>query len=93
MRTLIELFKILQENEYLSIEIQGHICCKSPTEEDLISEARAKAIYNFLVKNKIDKDRLKYKGFGVSRPIFEIPEKNELEQEQNRRVEILILDN
>jgi outer membrane protein OmpA-like peptidoglycan-associated protein len=34
-----------------------------------------------------------YKGYGVSRPIHPIPEQNSLEEDENRRVEILILEN
>lgn len=34
-----------------------------------------------------------FKGFGVSRPIHKIPEKSEAEADENRRVEILIIEN
>ena len=91
--TLFELLKILQEKKKLKIEIQGHICCKSKSFPDTISASRAKAVYDFLIKNKINKNRLQYKGLGVSKPLFSIPEKNEFEMNQNRRVEILILEN
>ena len=91
--TLFELLKILQEKQKLKIEIQGHICCKSKSFPDTISASRAKAVYDFLIKNKINKNRLQYKGLGVSKPLFAIPEKNEFEMTQNRRVEILILEN
>ena len=90
---LFELLKILQEKKTLKIEIQGHICCQLPSFIDVISESRARAVYDFLVFNKIEKTRLKYRGLGVSKPIYKIPENGEYEQEQNRRVEILILDN
>ncbi len=93
IRILFDLLKILEENKNLKIEIQGHICCKTKEFLDLISEARAKAVYDFLIKNKIDKNRLKFKGLGVSKPIYKIPEESEFEREQNRRVELLILEN
>ncbi|MBC7439116.1 MAG: OmpA family protein, partial [Flavobacterium sp.] len=54
---------------------------------------RAKAVYNFLIGNNIEKNRLTYKGFGSSLPIFQVPEKNESERAANRRVEILIIEN
>jgi flagellar motor protein MotB len=38
-------------------------------------------------------NRLKYIGFGSLKPIYKIPEQNEVEEQVNRRVEILILDN
>ena len=33
-----------------------------------------------------------FKGFGVTKPIYKIPERNELEENENRRVEIMIVD-
>lgn len=91
--TLYELLCAMQENPNLKIEIQGHICCKLPTQVDLISSARAKAVYNYLLRNKIARTRMTYKGYGVSRPIHKIPEENSLQEDENRRVEILILEN
>ena len=89
---LYDLLCVLVDNPKLKIEIKGHICCKLPNEAESVSAARAKAIYNFLILNKIDRKRLTYKGYGVTRPIYTIPEKNALEEEENRRVEILILE-
>lgn len=91
--TLYELLCAMQENPNLKIEIQGHICCKLPTQLEVVSAARAKAVYNYLLRNKIARTRMTYKGYGVSRPIFKIPEKNSTEEDENRRVEILILEN
>ena len=90
---LYDLLCLLNDNPKLKIEIQGHICCKLPSDYDAVSSARARAIYNFLVINKIDRKRLAFKGYGVSRPIHPIPEKNSEEEDENRRVEILIIDN
>ena len=90
---LFELLCALQDNPKLKIEIQGNICCRLTNEIDGLSTARAKAIYNFLVANRINKKRLSFKGYGTSNPIHPIPEKTEQEEEDNRRVEILILEN
>jgi outer membrane protein OmpA-like peptidoglycan-associated protein len=90
---LYDLMCVMRDNPKLKIEIQGHICCKLPNQEDVISEARAKAVYNYLIRNKIERSRMTYKGYGVSRPIYPIPEKNVLEEDENRRVEILIVEN
>ena len=90
---LFELLCAMNDNPNLKIEIQGHICCKSPNQPDGVSEARAKAVYNYLIRNKIVRNRMTYKGYGVSRPIHPIPEKNVMEEDENRRVEILIIEN
>lgn len=89
---LYELLLVLQKNPSLKIEIQGHICCMSVDRADL-STQRAKALYNFLLNQNISKDRLSYKGFGSSQPIYALPEKDEQERAANRRVEILIVNN
>ncbi len=90
---LYDLLCLMNDNPKLKVEIQGHICCKLPSEYDAVSTARARFIYNFLIQNKIDRKRLTYKGYGVSRPIHSIPEKNIQEEDDNRRVEIMIVDN
>ncbi len=92
---LDELLAIMKDNPNLKVEIQGHICCQTDKEKDYsyVSTQRAKAVYNFLVKNGIEAARLSYKGFGVSRPLRPIPEKNEKEQDENRRVEVEIIGN
>ncbi len=94
---LDELFFAMRDNPNLEIEIQGHICCASGTGDGVdfstgrsnLSVARARAVYDFLVKSGIDASRLSYKGFGHRFPLTK--ERNELEQARNRRVEIKII--
>lgn len=92
---LYNLLCVLQENPNLKIEIQGHICCQTNKDTDLtqISTQRARTIYTYLIRNKIDRSRLSFKGYGVTNPNYPIPEKNEKERDANRRVEILIVEN
>ncbi|MFN4199063.1 MAG: OmpA family protein [Flavobacterium sp.] len=96
---LYELLLVMQQNPEISIDIQGHICCMTTDRNNLsgdhnnLSGQRAKAVWQFLTMNGIDKSRLSYKGFGVSQPLFPIPEKNEEERAANRRVEIEIIKN
>jgi len=92
-QALVELLCVLEENPKLKIEIQGHICCQKVFDINELSVMRARAIYNYLVSQKINRKRLNYKGYGTSEPIHPIPEKSEEEQDENRRVEILILEN
>lgn len=90
---LYDLLCALQDNPKLKIEIQGHICCQKVYDINDLSLMRARAIYNYLVGQKINRKRLSYKGFGTSEPLHSIPEKSSQEEEENRRVEILILEN
>jgi outer membrane protein OmpA-like peptidoglycan-associated protein len=90
--TLYDLRCAMEENPKLKIEIQGHICCQTNGDPANVSTARARAIYNYLVRNKIDRRRMAFKGYGTTRPIHPIPEKNFQEEDENRRVEILIVE-
>jgi len=90
---LYELLCIMNDNPNLKIEIQGHICCKRPNQPEGISTARAKTVYNYLIRNRVDRKRMSFKGYGVTRPVHPIPEKTPQEEDENRRVEILIVDN
>lgn len=88
---LEDLLQVLKENQNLKIAIHGHICCFTNDTEE-ISLLRAQAVYKYLIANGIDEFRLSYKGFGSSKPLYTLPEKNEEERVANRRVEILILE-
>jgi len=96
---LEELLKAMQEYPSLVIEIQGHICCEPgdgdgldiETGERNLSSARAQAIHDYLIAKGIKQDRVSYKGFGHSKPLFPYPEQSQGEQIANRRVEIKII--
>jgi outer membrane protein OmpA-like peptidoglycan-associated protein len=90
---LYDLLCVMEEHPNLKIEIQGHICCQPSNKMDHISTARARAIYSYLIQNKIQRNRLSYKGYGVTNPIYPIPEKSAFEEDENRRVEIKIIEN
>lgn len=87
---LYDLLFVMQNNENLVIEIQGHICCIDKDYRNLSAD-RAKQIKRFLVYNGIPQYRIQTKGFGVSQPIYPIPEANEEQAATNRRVEIEII--
>lgn len=86
---MYELLLVMQKNPSLKIQIQGHLCCM-PVDRNDLSTQRAKAIKNFLVGQGIDADRITFKGFGSSQPIYPIPEKDEAQRAANRRVEVEI---
>ncbi|HRD37114.1 MAG TPA: OmpA family protein [Bacteroidia bacterium] len=96
---LQKLLQTLKQNKSLKIEIQGHVCCTQngadgmdlDTREMKLSENRAKAIYDYLISKGIPKNRLSYKGFGRTKPKYEL-ELTPEEEQANRRVEIMILE-
>lgn len=87
---LEDLLQIMKANETLKIEIHGHICCMLDDSHQ-IALLRAKMVYNFLIQNGINKNRLHFKSFGSAKPIYPLPEKNEEERDANRRVEIMVV--
>ena len=95
---LDKLLDVMQKYPSLKIEIQGHICCvfdgtdgvDFDTQLKNLSVARAKTVYDYLTLKGIAAERLSYKGFGASHPIY-YPEKTPDEETANRRVEIKII--
>ena len=79
-------------NSDISIEIQGHVFALGDNSlaGQKVSEARAKRVKKFLIEHGVNKNRLKSKGYGNTKPIYEEP-KFSYEEQANRRVEILVL--
>jgi outer membrane protein OmpA-like peptidoglycan-associated protein len=98
-KALLNLLSALKAFPDLKIEIQGHICCVDgpgdaldyDTYEKRLSENRARAVYDYLVKNGIEGSRLRYKGYGHTQPKID-PERNSFHEQMNRRVEIKVLE-
>ncbi|MBL7105103.1 MAG: OmpA family protein [Bacteroidales bacterium] len=65
-----EFFLFLNENPTLKVSIQGHTDNIGNDNDNLVlSENRAKAVYEYLVSLGVDIKRVDYKGFGESKPI------------------------
>jgi len=78
------------ENETLEIELSGHTDnIGSKQYNQKLSEARAKAVADYLIKNGIDSKRIKTVGYGFDKPIASnsTPEG----RQRNRRTEMKIL--
>lgn len=94
------LYKVMDDNPTLVINIEGHVCCVHPsvdaldldTRELKLSVNRAKFIYDYLVKKGIEQGRLSYEGFGKTKPLH-VNEFTMEEQDMNKRVEIRVLKN
>lgn len=90
--SLIELDKLLQlmkENTLLTIQVNGHTDNSGTDAANLkLSENRAKAVVDYLVQKGIDIKRLKWKGFGATKPIAD--NTTELGKSLNRRTEFIV---
>ena len=79
----------MEKNPALKIQINGHT--DNTGDEDynnVLSEKRAGSVVSYLLRAGIRSDRMKFKGFGASKPIAD----NETEQGRslNRRTEMII---
>ncbi len=96
--TLIKLLRSMKENPSLKIKIRGHVnrpngsyIHKSEEYYNELSIARAKAVFNYLVKRGISESRLQYEGVGYSEMIY--PNATlKSEMQQNRRVEVVVIE-
>ncbi len=86
---LNKLLWTLRKNTEMKIEIRGHTDNEGDDKSNqVLSEARAKAVYQYLLGRGIDGGRLSYKGFGETQPIAD--NKTEKGRKQNRRTEFTI---
>ena len=91
--SLQNLVAFMQQNPSTKIEIMGHVNgpdSKNKTRYKILSQDRAKAVQEYLIINKVNKLRVKAKGYGNSQMIYLHPE-NGRQSEANRRVEIKII--
>ena len=87
---VMEFADYLKNNKSLMISINGYTddIGETPYNQKL-SEKRAFAVYNELIKNGVEAKRLRYQGFGESQP--KNNNSNEEERKLNRRTEFFIV--
>jgi len=67
---LNQLVDFLNTKKGLKVNINGYTDSSGiPENNQILSENRAKAVYDYLVANGISPDRLTYKGYGAAKPI------------------------
>jgi outer membrane protein OmpA-like peptidoglycan-associated protein/tetratricopeptide (TPR) repeat protein len=87
---LNNVIKLLQNNETLRIEISGHTDNIGTYKYNKkLSEDRAKAVVDYLIKKGITPDRLTYKGYAYDQPVA--PNTTDEGRAKNRRVEFKVL--
>ena len=86
---LATLLELLKQNPGIQIEIQGHTDNVGNEASNLkLSLARSKAVYDYLIENKIPVERVSYKGYGKSKPIA--ANDTEKNRKLNRRTSFVI---
>lgn len=89
---LNKLISLLKKQKSLKIEIGGHTDnTGNKKANQVLSQNRAKAVYQFLIDNSIEASRLSYKGYGDAKPIAD--NKTNEGRSQNRRTEFTIVGN
>lgn len=82
--------QFMRENPTVRIKLCGHTDYKGTKEYNMtLSNDRAKAAYEYLVKKGVPTNRLEYQGFGAEQPIAD--NKTDAGRALNRRTEILII--
>ncbi len=90
-KTLDEISNVLLKRDDIYFTIQGHVCCTQNSRDAIdrktnkrnLSLARAKHIYDYLVKQGVDSKRMKFVGMRRKFPLGG-------EAKYDRRVEILV---
>lgn len=87
---LNKLIALLKKQATLKIEIGGHTDnTGNKKANQVLSQNRAKAVYQYLIDNGIEASRLSFKGYGDTKPIAD--NKTEEGRSQNRRTEFTIV--
>ena len=83
---LERLLDLMKQNPNLQIQVNGHTDnVGSESSNQILSENRAKSVYQYLSENGIEATRLSYKGFGESQPVGD--NNTDEGRQANRRVE------
>ncbi len=89
-KILDRVYQILEKYKNYSVVIEGHSDDIGSEGTNLaLSEKRALAVRDYLVKKGTSAERLKYVGMGESSPFY--PNTNEENRRRNRRVEFLLV--
>ena len=91
-QVIINLFvEFLRDNPTVKVEIQGHTDdVGNDKDNQILSERRAKAVYDLVISKGVSADRLRYKGYGESQPIAD--NSTAAGRAKNRRTVFLIYE-
>ena len=91
---LDKLVVILQDNPGINVELGSHTDARADAAFNLkLSENRAKAAYDYVIKRGVPSNRIAYKGYGESKLVNNCKDGvncSDLQHEANRRTEFII---
>ncbi len=93
---LTKLFKLLDKNKELVVEISAHTDSKGSDEYNVnLSQERAQSVVNYLISKGIRKNQMVAKGYGESQPVANNTNSdgsdNPVNRQLNRRVELKVI--
>lgn len=87
---LNKVVRFLKENKTVRVGIGGHTDdVGSDTYNQELSLQRAKAVYDYLLGQGVNKQQMVYRGFGKTQPL--VPNDSEENRQTNRRIDFTIL--
>lgn len=93
-RGLQEIIELLKDSK-VSVEIRSHTDSRGSSKYNLeLSQERAKAVYDYLIKNGVNKYTLKYKGYGETLPVNKCKDGvrcSSSEHAENRRTDFKVI--
>ena len=90
-KELDKLVDLMTDYPFLRVEIEGHTDDQgSDAYNDKLSDARAQAVAEYLLKKKLETGRITWKGYGERQPL--VPNDSEENRALNRRVEFRVVE-
>jgi outer membrane protein OmpA-like peptidoglycan-associated protein/Tfp pilus assembly protein PilF len=88
---LNQLIELLNKNPQRKIEVGGHTDDVGDDASNLsLSQRRAEAVKDYLVKNGVAESRVQAKGYGETQP--QVPNDSDINRAKNRRTEFLVVE-
>ncbi|MCS6978691.1 MAG: OmpA family protein [Flavobacteriales bacterium] len=91
-KELMKLVKLLKETPEVKVQLNSHTDERGSETYNLkLSEKRAESVMNFLMENGIERERMTYKGWGESSPVYKNA-KTEEQHAANRRTTFNVIE-
>lgn len=85
------MIELLNKNPQRKIEVGGHTDDVGDDASNLsLSQRRAEAVKDYLVKNGVAESRVQAKGYGETQP--QVPNDSDINRAKNRRTEFLVVE-